>query len=197
MTCDLSEDVSMVHSSAHMHICIHTACSSNCIACSSRPEKRHPIHTHQPADILNQVGTIPGTCGQVPDVRERISSSACGPTCSLLKAKTVFQVSTGDGGLAFEDVRDVIQQCLCLLQEAVRSPSAKVRDFATTSLLPSLLPIAGAMPDACTLIFSGVMEALELLSASSDIGAASSPRAPHWQFDILASIAVHIPLLFH
>lgn len=77
-------------------------------------------------------------------------------------------------GLNLRDAQEVVQQCLRLLQD-VGFSSAPARDFAITSLLPSIISIAGGVPDVCTTISTGILDTVEILSASSDPGAV--PRA--------------------
>lgn len=108
----------------------------------------------------------------------------------LRPASDQLQVSAEHTGLAFHDVQDVLQQCLSLLQEALTSSSSKVRDFAVTSLLPSLLLIAGSMQDACTMIVDSVMATLETLAAASVHGTACSGAR-------IAQVYGSLPVLVH
>jgi len=91
----------------------------------------------------------------------------------FLSQCVVFQLSAGSAsvGLTFLDAQDVVQQCLCLLQ-AVSSSSTQARDFAVTSLLPSIISVAGGIPDVCMIIFKGIMDTVEILAAASAPGAA-------------------------
>eukprot|EP00892_Ulva_mutabilis_P002313 jgi/Ulvmu1/12082/UM084_0005.1 len=114
-----------------------------------------------------------------------ISPATVGSVAGAVLIALLSKASADAGSAGPSEASHLLTECLCLLRDAASSSSLHARSFACSSLLPTLLAAAAGSQDACNLVFTGVMEALEVLSD------AAQPDVRRARFTMLLECTQH------